>query len=493
MHEIQIRYNGKRIKGKVVSFKSSSGYFIDPDLFEYEVDIKSTPLENIPNGMTHCTVKRAIKDKDKPIALKPYGRVCESTGKMLLSADGRKQYEETKNGIQKLQATIINKERDVPPTFHKYVRKSDGKKCNWLECIIDEHRHPDAYKSETQKVGEKDIYELAELYLTKMQFSTDHTRGFRVLIRAVARYEGFIRSTDRKRKDFSFDVHKIGKDTVEGFMDYLRNEKELSEQYPKLYERLLASYPSNVKAGYHSIMGRGENATIKLMKKLKAFFHWLVDEGITDNRPFEGVKLGSEQFGTPYYITIEERNTIAETPMPTKHLETQRDIFIFQCFVGCRVGDLVKLTKDNITAGVLEYTPHKTKDEGEQSRNARIPLHPTALALLAKYEGVDKNGRLFPFISDQKYNEAIKQVFTKAGITRNVIVRNALTGENEIRPINEVASSHLARRTFIGNAYKKVSDPNIIGRMSGHTEGSRAFSRYRNIEDSTLINVINQL
>jgi len=56
--------------------------------------------------------------------------------------------------------------------------------------------------------------------------------------------------------------------------------------------------------------------------------------------------------------------------------------------------------------------------------------------------------------------------------------------------IDTVASSHLARRTFIGNAYFKVSDPNLIGRMSGHVDGSRAFKRYRNIEDETLKSVI---
>ena len=72
-------------------------------------------------------------------------------------------------------------------------------------------------------------------------------------------------------------------------------------------------------------------------------------------------------------------------------------------------------------------------------------------------------------------------------------VRNALTGNFELRPINEIASSHLARRTFIGNAYFKVSDPNIIGKMSGHVDGSKAFKRYRNIEDDTLRNVINLL
>lgn len=115
---------------------------------------------------------------------------------------------------------------------------------------------------------------------------------------------------------------------------------------------------------------------------------------------------------------------------------------------------------------------------------------PKAEELIAKYKGVDKEGRLFPFITAQKYNDAIKKIFALAGITREVIVRNALTGENEARPLNEIASSHLARRTFVANLYNKVADPNIIGRMSGHVEGSRAFVRYRNIEDETLRSVI---
>ena len=32
---------------------------------------------------------------------------------------------------------------------------------------------------------------------------------------------------------------------------------------------------------------------------------------------------------------------------------------------------------------------------------------------------------------------------------------------------------------FVGNLYKQVLDSNIVASMSGHAEGSRAFSRYR--------------
>lgn len=390
-------------------------------------------------------------------------------------------HEDQLKKMNDLCAYIMGKVSDTPKEQINSV---------WFKEVVDRFNHPEKYAPKVE--AKKTFYELAEEYLEKKDFSIDHTKAIRVLVRDVARYEGFRRATEDKT--FVFDVDKVTRTDIEDFLDYLRNEKSLSEEYPKIFQKLLKSYPIRVKRGQCKLVVRGDNTLVKLTKKLKAFFVWLYETDKTKNRPFDGIKIGSEKFGTPYYITIEERNAIADFDFSgSKSLEVQRDIFVFQCFVGCRVGDLIKLTEDNIINGVLVYAPHKTKDEGDQTLQARVPLHPKAVELIEKYKGSVPDGRLFPFITPQKYNEAIKAIFTKVGITRNVVVRNPKSGENEIKPINEIASSHLARRTFVGNAYFKVSDPNIIGKMSGHVEGSKAFSRYRKIEDSTLLDVINQL
>ena len=156
-------------------------------------------------------------------------------------------------------------------------------------------------------------------------------------------------------------------------------------------------------------------------------------------------------------------------------------IFIFQCCIGCRVSDLFKLTENNVIKGAVEYIPHKTK--GERQNVVRVPLNTRAVVLMKKYKGMDRKGRLFPFVSAQKYNDDIKEIFRLCGMTRLVTVVNSVTGKEEQRPINEVASSHMARRTFVGNLYKQVKDPNLIASMSGHAEGSKAFNRYREIDD----------
>lgn len=288
----------------------------------------------------------------------------------------------------------------------------------WLDKIVNYYHHPTKQPSKLEKRGRrcKSIYDLAEEYLEKKRFSYDHTKAFRVLVRDLARYEAFKNKVLREK--FAWNIDKITKKDIEDFENYLRNEKTLSEKYPKHFESILEQYPVeiNVVHTFTKLQNRGENTIVKLKKKFKAFMQWLYETERTSNRPFDGIKIGTEKYGVPFYLTKEERNLLADADIPAlweglddeekklcskfplKTLEVQRDIFVFQCLVGCRVGDLCTLTSKNITDGILEYVPSKTSDEDAPVK-PRIPLNPCALKLVAKYNGVDKDGRLFPFIS----------------------------------------------------------------------------------------------
>ena len=163
---------------------------------------------------------------------------------------------------------------------------------------------------------------------------------------------------------------------------------------------------------------------------------------------------------------------------------------MFQCLVGCRYSDLVRLTSDNIVNGAVEYIPHKTREKNP--RTVRVPLNEKAQAVLERLQGRQRTTKtLIPHNSIGKYNTAIRKLLTLAGITRNVPVLDPKTHEEIMKPINEIASSHMARRVFIGNLYKQVKDPNLVASMSGHVEGSHAFARYRTIDDEMKIELVN--
>lgn len=363
--------------------------------------------------------------------------------------------------------------------------------------VVEDILHPTRKNKEGTKIEElPSFFEAADIFLMKHPLSDPRKRSYRVVFRSMARYQVY-----RKKivhSPFKWDWNTTTKSDVEGYYAFMEEEHIYRKEKPEWFEDVKKIYPekSFVSKDKHKnprIEARGENRLVGMKKACKAFWNWAMKSGYTSNNPFYGIEIGSENYGTPFYITIEERNKVAEHDFSDKpKLEVQRDIFVFQCMVGCRVGDLTKLTEKNIVNGILMYEPHKTIDN-KSSFTAKVPLSNQALALIDKYRGKDTKGRLFPFIADQNYNEAIKEILTACEITRMVNIRDPKSGESVMMPINEICSSHMARRTFVGNVYKKVKDPNIIGRMSGHVEGSQAFVRYRDIDDDMLRDVIKEI
>ena len=223
------------------------------------------------------------------------------------------------------------------------------------------------------------------------------------------------------------------------------------------------------------------NTTVCEIRRLRAFFGWSKGKGWTTNYPFSSFEIGQESYGKPVYITIEERDKLYNAEVKDKTLAIVRDIFCFQCFIGCRVGDLLKMTKDNIINGNVEYIAAKTK--GKDPRVARVPLTEKAKAILAKYNFPD--GKLLPFLNEADYNEHLKLLFKleTVKLTRMVTIPDPKTRMNVQKSIADLACSHMARKVFIGSLHKRGVKNEIIASMSGHVENSKAFSRYYNIDE----------
>ncbi|MCM1310233.1 MAG: site-specific integrase [Bacteroides sp.] len=379
------------------------------------------------------------------------------------------------NEIREIENAVINMERFLinlcETTSPSLLTKE------YINEQLELYKHPPVV--EEPKVKEVKFFDVFDQFISSRNLSEWRIKHYNVLIRALMRFELYKRATGQKR--YKIQLDRFSLQDVNEFEKFLRSEEELYEKYPEIYEAAPADTRRIRKKP--KPLPKGDNTIVCMFGRLRAFFNWCNEQKLTENKPFQNYCGNSvEKYGTPYYITIEERDQIADYDLSSNPgLEAQRDIFIFQCLIGCRVSDLLAMTHDNIINGAIEYMPQKTK--GERPRVVRVPLNNRALALIEKYKDQDCGGKLFPFISAQKYNVAIKKAFTIAGVTRMVTILNPATSREEKRPINEIASSHLARRTFVGNLYKKVKDPNLVGSLSGHVEGSKAFARYREIDE----------
>lgn len=377
---------------------------------------------------------------------------------------------------------------------------------NAIDKIWGEKKVRTFYKpTKAPKEREKSFFYVIDTYLSSHKLSEQRLKNFKVLTRCLHRFELF------KKKDgsrgFSLTFANLSPELLRQIEDFLTDEKAIFLRYPEIYEQFPYSAKIAVKTpkrkrppilddeGNEVPKGmpkpRGQNTVADLLTRFRAFILWAIDNDYTTNNPFKHFSIGEIVYGTPIYISNEERNKLLETDLSDdKEVETQRDIFVFQCLVGCRVSDLYKMTYRSIINGAVEYIPRKTKED--RPITVRVPLNDTTLKLIAKYQDYSRD-MLFPFNTEQNYNRKIKIAFQRAGLDRIVTVLDQQTRQEVQRPLYEVASSHMARRTFIGNIYKKVKDPNLIGALSGHKEGSKAFARYRTIDDDMRKELIDYL
>lgn len=330
----------------------------------------------------------------------------------------------------------------------------------WLQSVIDEfHSIPQKKEEVSARIRMADLIMECAQSKDLVARTVDQ---YRVLATAIERYE----ATTRPLYADTF----TDKD-VDGFVHFFSVEKKANRD-----------------------IVRSRNTIAAKLKKLSAVCHYAVGKGYMTESPFGGgkYKIQGEVYGDPVYLTIAERNHLYEFQGLPANLAVQRDIFIFQCHIGCRVSDLIELTTENVTDdGFLQYIQHKLRKS--KPVVVRVPLSDTALEIIARYKGKSSDARLLPFIHPNSYNVAIHEIFRLAGIDRTVLVQDPKTLKTVPRQMWEVASSHLARRTFMANVFKATKSERITSAFTGHTNGSRAFCRYTSVDDDMKLEVLQNM
>ena len=154
------------------------------------------------------------------------------------------------------------------------------------------------------------------------------------------------------------------------------------------------------------------------------------------------------------------------------------------------MSDLVSLTKSSVSNGFLQYIPQKQRRSVPLT--VRVPLSQVALEIIERYADIDGE-ELLPFIHPNNYNEAIHEIMRAAGLDRVVTVPNKLTMQPEYKPLYEVVTSHTARKTFIEAVFRETKSERITSSFTGHADGSRAFSRYTEVDDDMKREILERL
>ena len=110
-------------------------------------------------------------------------------------------------------------------TSFQELDKTDVAK-DWLKSLINGYNFPTTDTAEAQEEQkQKSFFDWFELFLATKNYPQGSTKSFRVLERALGRYQGYKRSKDKK---FILDVDTITKDTINDFFKYFKSQLNLS-------------------------------------------------------------------------------------------------------------------------------------------------------------------------------------------------------------------------------------------------------------------------
>ena len=270
--------------------------------------------------------------------------------------------------------------------------------------------------------------------------------------------------------------------TTDLLLDYRRfiyDEYLYVGKYPELY-------PSG--GGRHAPRQRCKDTTVVHdLKALQAFFRELEDTDEICHSPFR--KISGERrrsimhvmYDAPFFLKADELQRVMTTEVPAE-LQWVKDIFVLNCALGCRISDLLRLTMDKVAMSedgipYVHYVPRKTARMMTVNQEVVTPLIRPALEIVQRTQLRLMEGN--PHYGKQRYNKALRELLWVCGITRRVCVFDNETGDNCYRPICEVASSKLARKTHVDMLNKVQINYYAAGL---HREGSDAVFRYTRLE-----------
>jgi site-specific recombinase XerD len=220
---------------------------------------------------------------------------------------------------------------------------------------------------------------------------------------------------------------------------------------------------------YLQKLGLSVNTIGHKIQTLKAWLNEATDRGINHNQQYKSSRFKAITEDTDsIYLSNTELMQIYNCPLENVRLDRVRDLFLMGAFTGLRFSDFTAINESNIKEQVIKIEQQKT------GKPVVIPLHPIILNIWNKYAG-----KLPPVISNQKFNQYIKEVCKLAGISTSE-QKNQTRGGMRYRETfskYELVGSHTARRSFATNLYLSGFPAMSIMQITGH-KTETAFKKY---------------
>jgi site-specific recombinase XerD len=212
----------------------------------------------------------------------------------------------------------------------------------------------------------------------------------------------------------------------------------------------------------------------KQLKGLKQLITEAIEAGYV--KPFSWRSIKSEEKEVDsVYTDFSEIQAMYDAEMDDPVEEIVRDKYVVNCFLGLRYSDFNSLEPHDFkkrTIACKEFVVYHGRAK-KTDQIVEFAVHPTAVCILEKY-----NYQL-PKMNDTKFNQLLKAVSVKAGLSSLEKIREIRGTETIVRslPKYELMTSHAGRRSFCTNFYNEGVAIQAIMSISGHCD-EKEFRKY---------------
>jgi len=215
-----------------------------------------------------------------------------------------------------------------------------------------------------------------------------------------------------------------------------------------------------------------DNTVNKYLTCVVTFLNWCQDQEYM--KPISKMPtIVKEKTGTIVSLSVGELFHLYSYDFKDTRLGRVRDLFCFQSFTGMAYIDMAGFDNSQIKEGCIYYQRVKTVDAPE----VMVPITEWTQSILDRYDEL-------PVISNQKYNDALKDMAKEAGFNNTLKIKRFIGGQvvTEVSPKHEKITSHVGRKTCASVSADLGLERSVTKKILGHSS-SEVHDHYRKEQD----------
>jgi integrase len=260
-------------------------------------------------------------------------------------------------------------------------------------------------------------------------------------------FTDFFKAEIEKNKKITVDTKQVHRNVFNQLSLFkpILSMKEVDEDLASDFENFLIDKGKkpNTRKKYQAIIGK--------------YVYLAVRKKLIDKNTFNLHKIKKQETKRRALFEYEIKRLENLVLKPSQsHLELTKDIYLFGCYTGLRISDMLTLTRQHLNINGNDIILKKVMEKSQTEKAVTLKLHAlkfrNPIPLLQKYLKLDLE-KIFPKISEAQINRNLKFLAELAEIERP-----------------EEITIHTSRHSFAINTYAVTKDILELKKYLGHSK-----------------------